>query len=262
MHVLVVGGSGLLGTELIRQCLDRGDHVAGTYFRSEPSNNGEEWHQLDVRSQPEVRALLVSIRPAIVINAAYRQSDWATTAEGAAHVAMAGEAVGAHSVLISSDAVFSGTGSPYRADAQPDPITEYGRAKAAAEASVRAIAPTATIIRTSLIVSDTGRSEHERRAHAAARGHVELFVDDIRCPVHVSDLAAAALELATARSSGTFHLAGPEAMSRYHLGRLVAQRDGDDPDQIRTGKRCEDRGGIAWLCRYAGNSRRRRALGR
>lgn len=176
------------------------------------------------------------MQPEVVINAAYRQSAWATTADGAANVAVAAAAVGARSVLVSSDAVFSGLDSPYVESAEPDPITAYGAAKAAAETAVRAIDPGSIVVRTSLIISDDGSSEHERRAHAASRGQGKLFVDDVRCPVHVSDLATALLELVTA-DGGVHHVAGPEAISRYDLGRLIAVRDGLDPDLIRPGRR-------------------------
>lgn len=39
--------------------------------------------------------------------------------------------------------------------------------------------------------------------------------------------------------AGTFHLAGPEAVSRYTLGRLIAERDNFNPECIRAGKRSE-----------------------
>ena len=70
--------------------------------------------------------------------------------------------------------------------------------KAAAETAVRGITPTAVIARTSLIIGN-GDSQHERHVHALAAGAVTgaLFTDDVRCPVHVTDLASALLELAT-----------------------------------------------------------------
>ncbi|WP_371740221.1 sugar nucleotide-binding protein [Frigoribacterium sp. VKM Ac-2836] len=68
-------------------------------------------------------------------------------------------------------------------------------------------------------------------------GDGHLFTDDVRCPVHVTDLAGALLELADARRAGMHHLAGPEAMSRYDMGRLIALRDGLDPTRIRATQR-------------------------
>lgn len=140
-------------------------------------------------------------------------------------------------MFVSSDAVFSGADSPYAERARPDPRTSYGAAKAVAETAVRAVAPASTIARTSLIISSNGSSVHERLAHAAARGDGRLFTDDVRCPVHVTDLAGALLELAHTRRDGMHHLAGPEAMSRYDLGRLIALRDGLDSTRIRAAQR-------------------------
>ncbi|MEV0993154.1 dTDP-4-dehydrorhamnose reductase, partial [Streptomyces sp. NPDC049949] len=64
-----------------------------------------------------------------------------------------------------------------------------------------------------------------------------LFTDDIRRPVHVADLAAALLELATSNTAGTHHIAGPDAVSRHELGILIAQRDGLDASRLPTAQR-------------------------
>jgi dTDP-4-dehydrorhamnose reductase len=48
-------------------------------------------------------------------------------------------------------------------------------------------------------------------------------------PVHVDDLAAALLELASNDYRGVLNVAGPDAISRFDLGMLVARRDGLDP---------------------------------
>lgn len=98
--------------------------------------------------------------------------------------------------------------------------------------------PTAVIVRTSLIIG-YGESVHERHVHALAAGtHTGVrFTDDLRCPVHVADLAAALLELAGSSYSGAQHVAGPDAISRHELGVLIARRDGLDPAVLPTGLR-------------------------
>ena len=139
---------------------------------------------------------------------------------------------------VSSDAVFSGTAAPYDETHVPDPTTPYGAAKAAAETAIKGITPTAVIARTSLIIGD-GDSPHERHVHALAAGTVTgvLFTDDVRCPVHVTDLASALLELAASPYAGIHHVAGTDAISRYELGVLIARRDGLDPATLPTGVR-------------------------
>jgi dTDP-4-dehydrorhamnose reductase len=192
MRVLVIGGSGFLGGEIARQALASHDQVAATYLTQPGDLDGLSWFALDVRERKQVADLMALVMPDVVINAAFRQDDWASNADGAVHVALAAATLGARIVHVSSDAVFSGAAISYQETANPDPTTPYGAAKAAAETAIKAVDPTAVIARTSLIIGDGG-STHERRVHALASGDIAgvLFTDDVRCPVHVSDLAAA-----------------------------------------------------------------------
>jgi dTDP-4-dehydrorhamnose reductase len=141
---------------------------------------------------------------------------------------------------VSSDAVFSGASVRYNENCVPDPTTPYGAAKAAAETAVKGITPTAVVARTSLIVGDGG-SLHEKLVHALAAGTTTgvLFTDDMRCPVHVSDLAAALLELAESPYSGVHHVAGADAISRYELGVLIARRDRLNEAALAMGRRAD-----------------------
>ncbi|GIH65351.1 sugar nucleotide-binding protein [Microbispora siamensis] len=235
-----MGGSGFLGDELVGQSAADGHVVAATYLTRPGTAAGADWVPLDVRDRTAVVDLIGAFRPDVVVNAAYRQPDWVTTAVGAAHVAIATSGNGGRLVHVSSDAVFSGRAITYAEDSVPDPVTPYGAAKAAAEVAVQAITPTAVIARTSLIIGDGG-SPHEDLVHALAAGgmHGVLFTDDVRCPVHVRDLAAALLELAASDRTGIHHVAGADAVSRYELGCLVAQRDGIDPVRLPYGRRAD-----------------------
>jgi dTDP-4-dehydrorhamnose reductase len=187
----------------------------------------------DVRDRTAVETLLATHRPDAVVHTAYVQSDWDVTATGAAHVALAAQAHGARLVLVSSDVVFSGDDVHYDESARPDPITAYGAAKAAAETTALAACDDVVVARTSLILGD-GDSPHERLVRALAGGaEGALFDDEGRCPVHVTDLAQALVELAGTDVQGVLHVAGADAMSRLELGRLVARRDGLDADRLR-----------------------------
>jgi dTDP-4-dehydrorhamnose reductase len=238
VELLVVGGSGFLGREITRQARLAGHAVLATYHSQVPSDDGVAWRMLDIRDRDDVTALAAKTEPDVIINAAYRQEDWASTADGGLHVALAAAAVGARLVHVSSDVVFSGEAASYDETAPPDPTTPYGAAKAAAETAIKGLTPTAVIARTSLILGD-GDSKHERFIHALAAGAATgaLFTDEMRCPVHVTDLAAALLELAASPHAGVHHLAGADAISRYDMGLLIAHRDGLDPTALPTALR-------------------------
>lgn len=240
MTWLVTGGTGKLGAEVVAQASAVGHEVyaASRGLDTAPPLRSSTYStriHLDITDAEQCRAVIGQVAPDVVIHTAYAQNDWATTADGAVNVALAAREVGAHLVFVSSDAIFSGADSPYDEQAHPDPVTRYGAAKAAAETAIRALLPTATIARSSLILGPG--SSMERLVHAlAGGGDGMLFTDQIRCPVHRDDLVRALLQLAERRAAGTFHCGGADAISRADMGRLIAQRDGLDLHAVRLGE--------------------------
>lgn len=233
--LLVTGGSGYLGREIVRQARDHWQ-VIGTYVRAAPPIDGVAWHALDVRDREAVDKFVQHAQPQAIIHTAMAEQplDWTTNADGAAYVALAAQICGARLVHLSSDAIFSGSLGLYNECAAPDPLTTYGASKAAAETAVRAIDPDAAIVRTSLIIGAEPYKHvqmvldmlHGKRSDA-------LFTDEVRCPVHVGDLAAAVLELAALRYAGVLNVAGADALSRYDLGVLLARHWGEDARTLR-----------------------------
>ncbi|GAA0455940.1 dTDP-4-dehydrorhamnose reductase [Paractinoplanes deccanensis] len=228
-RVLVTGATGHLGSHTARRAAAAGWSVVGTFLTAPAPEAGE---RLDIRDPAAVRDLMRRVRPDAVIHTAAGRSDWAVMADGAAHVAVAAAEVGARLVHVSSDAIFGRDGE-YDETAEPDPVYRYGAAKAAAETAVRAVDPGAVVVRTSVILGH-GAGQHERltRDLIAGRTAGALFTDMIRKPLHVDDLADALLELAAGRCAGVLNVAGPEAISRYDLGVLIARRDGLDASRI------------------------------
>ncbi|GAA2384876.1 sugar nucleotide-binding protein [Dactylosporangium salmoneum] len=289
-HILITGATGSLGRRVAHRALAAGHTVIGTHVRElgtavlgRPGDAADaggrapraaiEWVRLDIRDRRATRDVVDAAAPDFVVHAAAGRdrNDWAATADGAANVAVAcAQAVAGpvRLVHVSSNAIFSGrAGREYTERDEPDPIYPYGAAKAAAETAVRAIMPSAVVVRTSLILGD-GNGAHELLTHDLVAGRADgaLFTDEIRKPVHVDDLADALLELGaknaknaknaedaeaaeaargaeTAKDAGkagkpgeyagVLNVAGPDAISRYDLGLLVAHRDGLDAGRLR-----------------------------
>jgi dTDP-4-dehydrorhamnose reductase len=137
-------------------------------------------------------------------------------------------------ICMSSDALLDGEHSPYDESAEPAPVHDYGRWKALAERCVRETMPGAAVIRTSLVTRfDPPDPRCAWVADALRNGEpIALLTDELRCPIAVEDLAAQIWEitaLPSERQAGVWNLAGPEALSRYTLGLLIAAHQGLDP---------------------------------
>jgi dTDP-4-dehydrorhamnose reductase len=208
LRLVVTGGAGYLGSEVCRRAAGAGHDVTATQFRRPP---------------PFGRPLPVDIREPfeldadVVIHTAYVQTDADTIVRGTRNVASAAERAGARLIHLSTDLVFDGEHAPYREEDEPRPVSEYGRAKLEAEALVP---ENGLVVRTSLLYGQPGPQEA-----LAARDDVVFHTDEIRCPTHVTDLAAALLELAHLDTAGVLHVAGPDAVSRLELARLLGARN-------------------------------------
>ena len=222
MTLLVTGGTGYLGGELVRQAARRSEHP-----------------RLELLDPVTVRRGFEAVRPSAVIHTAYRQDDPRVTVGGSAAVAEAAAAVGARLIHISTDLVFDGTKrEPYTEDDEPNPLDDYGRSKLEAERRVLGLHPDALVVRTSLLVGREQPGRHEQAVLEAARGEREMtfFEDEWRSPILVSDLAAALLELVGTDVTGILHVAGADAVSRYELACMIATAHGLPADRLRRGR--------------------------
>jgi dTDP-4-dehydrorhamnose reductase len=239
--VIVTGASGYLGREVVRLALAAGSDVVGV-ARTRRVGGAAEWVAADVRDAAALRRLVERVAPVAVVHTAYvqRGPDAASTiVDGSAAVAAAAAGWGARLVHVSTDLVFGGRAQHYSETDAPAPIDDYGRWKAAAEQEVARACPGSVVVRPSLLYGDEHPSPIQQAVLDAVDGTVPMafFTDEVRCPSHVVDVAAALVALCDrCEISGPLHLGGPDVLSRYELACLVARWAGRSADLVRPGR--------------------------
>ncbi|MDE2489992.1 MAG: SDR family oxidoreductase [Elusimicrobia bacterium] len=238
-RILVVGGTGLVGAALVRAWSARGDETVSAARR--PGGPGRTL-RLDLTDAAAVRKAVADLRPAIVaVPAANPHVDYcqahpeetrAVNVAGPLNAARAARAAGARTVFFSSDYVFDGVRGAYTEEDAPNPLNEYGRQKAEAEAGVLAADPRALVIRTSGVYGWQEEPKNfvlQVRVRLAAGETLRVASDLLYNPTWAENLAEVVVALAAAGSAGIFHVAGPETLARSEFAVRIARAFGLDP---------------------------------
>lgn len=216
--LLVFGGNGQLGQELLRALMPLGTLVTTT--RSGLLPDGSACEVADFGQPDSLSALLDRLQPSIVVNAAaYTAVDraeqdaaqaFAVNAQAPGVIARWCAAHGAMFVHYSTDYVFDGEGTtPYREDAATAPLGIYGISKRDGEEAVRAAAGRHLILRTAWVYAAHGSNFLLTMLRLGAeRTQLRVVADQIGTPTPaalIADVTAQALQHPAA-VSGTWHL--------------------------------------------------------
>ncbi|HEY6951789.1 MAG TPA: dTDP-4-dehydrorhamnose reductase [Bacteroidota bacterium] len=252
-RILLCGSNGLLGQKLSLLLSSNTAYEVLNTSRDRSfvfDDRLFDYTQLDITHKGDVKSLISSFQPSVIINAAgatnvdwcetHREEAWNINVVGVENLVEASRKVGAKLIHVSTDYVFDGKNSPYAEDAQPHPINYYGKTKLAGENAMRAGGIPNAIVRT-IVVYGTGIKVKNNFAlwvinslHAGKR--IRCVDDQCGNPTHVSDLAQAILRIFETDRCGLYHVCGREQVSRYDFAILAADIFGLDRSLIERSK--------------------------
>lgn len=234
-RLLVTGVSGLLGWNICRSPSFRDWEIFGVYFTHPVSLAGITVLQSDLIDPVSTETMFQDVRPdAVVHAAAVSNPEYCETHGPECFGLNVGASLRlAHLcrkssipyVFTSSDLAFDGMNPPYREEDPVSPVSCYGRQKVEAERGILDIYPDAAVCRMPLMFGIPGAGFRSILPMVKAMSEgapLRLFVDEHRTPLHAGT-AAAGIMVALQKARGILHIGGPERISRYSLGKKLAE---------------------------------------
>ncbi len=221
--VAILGGRGMLGSDLAEECERRGFEVRAC-----------DLPECDILNRGQV-AEAVDAVDAIINCAAYTNVDGAESQKELAH-RVNGEAVGQLGRLaaerhkwvlhFSTDFVFDGElDRPYVETDPPNPINEYGRSKLAGERLLAQSGCSHCIVRLEWTYGTHGNNFVKKIIERArTSSQLKVVSDQVGSPTATTEVAGVVCRLLEQRVEGLFHFAGSGYASRFDVAKFIAEQ--------------------------------------
>ena len=236
MRILLLGGNGQVGYELVRSLSAYGEVVATT--RSGQLPDGCTCEVADLSDPASLPALVARVSPDLVVNAgAYTAVDRAederelafkVNAEAPGALAEACARAGLPIIHFSTDYVFDGTGTcPYREDDATAPLGVYGASKWAGEQAVRESGAAHKIFRLCWVYGPRGGNFLLTMLRLAReRDVLRVVADQVGTPTPAAWIADATAQALAVKpdATGTWHLAAGGQGSWFDFASEIVQQ--------------------------------------
>jgi len=246
MRLLIIGGSGLLGSVLIDYALPKHE-IFSTYNKNSILKDDVNWTQIELLDdRNKITDLIDTIRPQCVIHtAAHPSVDLCEKDPEVANrlhvditkdISISCKKNNSKLIYLSTDAVFGGQlDKRYIETDRSNPINHYGKTKLAAEKIILDANSDNVVLRTAVIYGWHKKSRFTNwiLEYLKDGKTVDPYIDQFNTPTLVDDLAKAILRIIDLGVSGLYHAAGKTCLNRYEFARSLADAFGYDKDLIK-----------------------------
>jgi uncharacterized protein YbjT (DUF2867 family) len=223
--VTVFGGSGFIGRNVVRALCRRDYRIRVAVRRPELAH-----HLQPLGKVGQIHAVQANLRYPASIEAAMRGSHAAINlvgilAEGGAQTFDAVQGLGAGAVAKAASAIGARMVHVSAIGADENSPSRYARTKAAGEKAVLAAAPTATILRPSVVFGPEDQFTNRFAALARISPFLPLIGGGVTRvqPAYVGDVATAVADAVDGKTKpgGTYELGGPEVLTMREIMEVI-----------------------------------------
>jgi len=239
-RLLVCGSNGLVGQRLALLFGHTTDFevLHTSHHRNFNLDSGLfDYTQLDITNRGDVKSLVTSYRPDIIINTAaissvdiceqQRDAAWRVNVSGIEHLTVASRLIGAKVIHLSTDYVFDGKNGPYREADRVNPINYYGKTKLAGENALLVGGVPHAILRVILLFGSGVNLKNNFAtwviSSLRAGTTIRCATDQVCNPTYVGSVAAAVLNVIERGASGVYHVCDADRLSRYEFAMRIAR---------------------------------------
>ncbi len=229
MKVLIIGASGLVGSNCLNYFNEKGYECVGTHYSYEAS--GTVYY--DTLNPDNPKNFDIShFKPEVIVHCGalthvdycenHEEESFKFTVQSTQNIIQIAQKYDAKVVFISTDYIFDGQNGPYEENTPANPISVYGRHKWEAEQLVSVSGLKHLILRVTNLYGDEERGKNfvaRIMEQAANNQHLtlKLPVDQYATPVNAKDIARAMYLLLSDKKEGVYNIASTDYMNRVQL---------------------------------------------
>lgn len=239
-RILITGSNGLLGQKIVMQLQrKRVDFLATSLGKNRNPDCPDEYYvSMDITNREDIEKCVDVFQPTCIINTAamtnvdeceVRPEDCRKiNVDAVNNLLEVAAANNIHFIHLSTDFVFDGNNGPYKENDRKNPLSVYAKSKADSEEILeRASFKNWTILRTIIVFgqgNNLSRSNIVLWAKEALTKGEEMKIvnDQFRAPTWADDLAWACIQAALLKTTGVYHISGPETFSIFELVLRIA----------------------------------------
>ena len=235
MKIIVTGGSGLIGSKIVKELTKRNHEVHYTYYTNKL--NIGIGHVLDIKQKNDTVNLISKLKADYVIHTAAltnvdlcetdKKLAYLTNVKGTENVLEGCKKTQSKIIYISTSFVFDGKKEKYYENDIPKPINNYGLTKLEGEKMVKKSKLPYLILRTD---QPYGWKEKWQRNNSVLRvldnldqSNIMKEIDDwFNVPTYISDLVEVIEYMINHKLVGIYHVVGSNFVNRYEWALVIA----------------------------------------